>query len=46
LPYRTGLFLEVVSGSIEGTVQVLSADEWEGGGMPVIVLGSVTVEVQ
>jgi hypothetical protein len=45
LPYETGLFLEVVSGSVEGSVLVISHDELWGDAMPVVVVGNITVEV-
>lgn len=42
LPYRVGLFLEILSGTIEGQVTIVPVEEWpEGGGIPVFVIGSV-----
>lgn len=45
LPYVTGLYLEVISGSFEGTIQVVNTLEDYGEGMPVVVIGTVDVEV-
>lgn len=42
LPYRVGLFLEVITGTFEGQVTIVPVEEWpEGGGIPVFVIGSV-----
>lgn len=42
LPYHSGLFLEVLSGSIEGQVTVIALEEWpHEGALPVFVVGSV-----
>jgi hypothetical protein len=42
LPYRVGLFLEVLSGTIEGQVTIIPWGEKEGEyGMPVVIVGSV-----
>jgi hypothetical protein len=46
LPYRIGLFLEVLSGTVEGQVTIVPVEEWpEGGGIPVFVVGSVDLTV-
>lgn len=46
LPYRVGLFLEIVSGVVEGQVTIVPVEEWpEGGGIPVFVIGSVDLTV-
>lgn len=46
LPYQVGLFLEVVSGQVEGQVTTVELD-WGGGGggLPVFVIGSVDLTV-
>lgn len=45
LPYRVGLFLEVISGAIEGSISVLPwADEDDAGGVPVYIVGGVNIE--
>jgi hypothetical protein len=42
VPYRVGLFLEVLSGTIEGQVTIILAEDYpESGGVPVFVVGSV-----
>lgn len=42
LPYRVGLFLEILSGTVEGQVTIVPVDEWpEEGGIPVFVIGAV-----
>lgn len=46
LPYRVGLFLEILSGTIEGQVTVVPWSERDGEwGVPVIVVGSVDLTV-
>ena len=47
LPYKTGLFLEVESGSIEGVVSVLpfAGDDIAQEGMPVFIIGSVDLNI-
>lgn len=46
LPYQVGLFLEVVSGQIEGQVTTVPLDYGGGeGGLPVFVVGSVDLTV-
>ena len=47
LPYKTGLFLEVVSGSIEGAISVIPFDDWgdDNYSTPVTVIGSVEIDV-
>jgi hypothetical protein len=45
LPYRTGLFLELVVGSIEGQVTVVPWADDEHWGVPVLVMGNVTVDI-
>lgn len=45
LPYVSGLFLEVISGTFEGTVQVISDNDDWGDATPVVIVGNVTVEV-
>jgi hypothetical protein len=46
LYYETGLYLEVISGTFEGVVQVISWDEWSEEGIPVVIVGDVTVNVE
>ena len=45
LPYDTGLYLEVLSGSVEGQVMVISGKHDEHYGIPVFILGDVTVDI-
>lgn len=46
LPYEVGLFLEVVSGTVEGQVTTLELPSHaEGWGIPVFVIGSVDLTV-
>lgn len=45
LPYSTGLYLELVSGTVEGQVFSLLQRDWDEG-QPVIVIGTVDVNVQ
>lgn len=44
LPYSTGLWLEVISGTFEGVVYALSEKEW-GEGLPAVVIGEVDVNI-
>jgi hypothetical protein len=46
LPYRVGLYLEVLSGTFEGQVTIVPVEEWpDEGGIPVFVIGSVDLTV-
>lgn len=46
LPYRVGLFLEVLSGSVEGQITVVPWREGDSDfGVPVIVVGTVDLQV-
>ncbi len=47
LPYKTGLFLEVESGAIEGVVSVLpfTDNDTEQEGVPVFIIGSVELDI-
>ena len=47
LPYKTGLYLEVVTGTIEGVVSVLpwADSDAEQEGIPVFLIGSVQLDV-
>ena len=45
LPFDIGLWLEVVSGAMEGVVAIVPEDAWPGDGIPVVVVGGVTVNV-
>jgi len=45
LPYVSGLFLELVSGTGEGSVQVCSALPGEPYGIPAIIIGEVDVNI-
>lgn len=44
MPYQTGLYLEVVSGTVEGQVLALAEGEWLGGA-PVFIVGELDVNV-
>jgi hypothetical protein len=47
LPYRVGLYLEILSGTIEGQITSVLWDDWpEQGGIPVFVIGSVEIDVR
>lgn len=46
LPYETGLFLEVLSGTVEGQVTTVDLGKaHEGYGVPVYVIGSVDLTI-
>ena len=45
LPYETGLYLNVISGTIEGSLIVVSRDQREEYAMPVVVIGEVDINV-
>lgn len=45
LPYVTGLYLEVLTGTFEGTVYVLSGKHDEPYGIPVIIIGDVSIDI-
>jgi len=45
LPYRVGLYLEVITGTIEGVVMVVSAGDGHEDGIPVVIVGDLTVNV-
>lgn len=46
LPYTIGLYLQVVTGTVEGSVSIIPEVEWPGEGIPVVVTGGITVTVQ
>ena len=46
VPYEVGLFLEIVSGTVEGSVITTDMGDYGGGvGMPVFVVGSVDLSI-
>jgi len=45
LDFETGLYLEVLSGTFEGVVQVLSDDNGTDYGIPVVLVGQVDIQV-
>ena len=46
LPYKVGLFLEILSGTVEGQVSVIpyGTDDDESGGVPVVIVGGLNIE--
>jgi hypothetical protein len=44
LPYETGLFLQVVSGTVNGQVFSIPENEWRGRGIPVEVVNLLDLE--
>jgi hypothetical protein len=45
IPYRVGLYLEVLSGAFEGTIQVIDLHEHRLTCLPAIVVGEVNLDL-
>lgn len=45
LVYETGLFFELVSGTVEGALEVVNLDHGEDYGVPVVIIGELDVNV-
>jgi hypothetical protein len=43
IPYYVGLFMEVVSGTVEGAMMVSELPGWHPDATPVVIIGSVNV---
>lgn len=44
-PFDGGLYVQVVSGTFEGTIVVHHSEPGEGRGDPVIVVGNMTIDI-
>lgn len=45
IAYETGLFYELIGGTVEGVVYVVSKDQGHEWGLPVVVIGSLEIDV-
>lgn len=45
IPYRGGLYLSVVAGTVKGQIHSVLESEWDDYGVPVVVVGQVEVNV-
>ncbi|MGH3571173.1 MAG: hypothetical protein ACRDUW_04990 [Pseudonocardiaceae bacterium] len=45
IPYDIGLYLEVLTGTVEGVVMVISGRHDEPYGVPVVIIGQLDVQI-